>query len=56
MNAAPSKPLPHERIRLIGTPVGRMVRIDDFDDEIDPPAPGSTPPSRCSCSKALARA
>ena len=32
MNAAPSKPLPHERIRLIGTPVGRMVRIDDFDD------------------------
>ena len=27
---------PHERIRLIGTPVGRMVRIDDFGDEIDP--------------------
>lgn len=38
MNATPSKPIPqpHERIRLIGTPVGRMVRIDDFGDEIDP--------------------
>ena len=38
MNAAHSKPIPqpHERIRLIGTPVGRMVRIDDFGDEIDP--------------------
>ena len=38
MNATHSKPIPqpHERIRLIGTPVGRMVRIDDFGDEIDP--------------------
>ena len=38
MNATPSKPIPQpqERIRLIGTPVGRMVRIDDFGDEIDP--------------------
>ena len=26
----------HERIRLTGTPVGRMVRITDFGDEIDP--------------------
>ena len=34
MNATP-RPV-HERIRLIGTPVGRMVRIDDFGDEIDP--------------------
>ncbi len=25
-----------ERIRLTGTPVGRMVRIADFGDEIDP--------------------
>ena len=33
MNATP-RPL-HERIRLIGTPVGRMVRVD-FGDEIDP--------------------
>ena len=38
MNATPAKsiPQPQERIRLIGTPVGRMVRIDDFGDEIDP--------------------
>ena len=34
MNATP-RPL-HERIRLIGTPVGRMVRVVDFGDEIDP--------------------
>ena len=34
MNAT-SNP-PHERIRLTGTPVGRMVRITDFGDEIDP--------------------
>ena len=33
MNATP-RPL-HERIRLIGTPVGRMVRVVDFGDEID---------------------
>ena len=26
----------HERIRLTGTPVGRMVRITDFGEEIDP--------------------
>lgn len=26
----------HERIRLTGTLVGRMVRITDFGDEIDP--------------------
>ncbi len=28
--------LPHERIRLTGTPVGCMVRIDTLGDEIDP--------------------
>jgi len=33
MNAAPH---PHERIRLTGTPVGRMVHIAEFGDEIDP--------------------
>lgn len=26
----------HERIRLLGTPTGRMVRVTDFGDEIDP--------------------
>lgn len=34
MNAPHAQP--HERIRLTGTPVGRMVRITDFGDEIDP--------------------
>ena len=34
MNATPAQA--HERIRLTGTPVGRMVRITDFGDEIDP--------------------
>ena len=33
MTAAPH---PHERIRLTGTPVGRMVHIAEFGDEIDP--------------------
>ncbi len=28
--------MPHERIRLTGTPVGREVRIADFGDDIDP--------------------
>lgn len=32
MNAAPHL---HERIRLTGTPVGRMVHIAGFGDEID---------------------
>lgn len=31
-------PLPrqHERIRLTGTPVGRMVHLAEFGDDIDP--------------------
>ena len=34
MNATHTQP--HERIRLTGTPLGRMVRITDSGDEIDP--------------------
>ncbi len=32
----PKTPPPGPRIRLTGTPMGRMVRIAEFGDEIDP--------------------
>ncbi|MBS0511954.1 MAG: ferrous iron transport protein A [Proteobacteria bacterium] len=35
MTPTPARPA-HERIRLTGTPVGRLVHIAEFGDDIDP--------------------
>lgn len=51
MNAT-SNP-PHERIRLTGTPVGRMVRITDFGDETTRCSASSSTPYGLSAAHAV---